>query len=473
MSSSNAIAQKNPAAADTTISERLAGFAHALRYDDIPEAVRARAKFLILDGVGIAFASTHYDFSNRILAGIRDLSGPGGCSVIGLADRLPLRDAVLMNGALVHGLDYDDTHMAAIVHATSSCFPCALGVAEQLDVHGRDLLAAYVVGMEAAIRIGAAAQGGFHDVGFHPTGVIGHFATAMIAGRLFGLDPGGIAAAQGIAGSTAAGSQEFLSEGAWNKRIHPGWAGGAGITAASLAKNGFVAPSQPYEGRFGLFKAYLGERERQVDYAAITDGLGTRWETPEMAIKPYPTCHFTHSIADSALALRREHDLAAEDIARIRALIPRETVELISEPVANKKRPSSDYDAKFSTQYITACCFVRGRLGLAELEPEALNDPEILAVADKVECEADTNSAFPTFFSGGVVVTTRDGRELVHHERVNRGAGDRALTGEEITEKFMENMALVTTVERARAVRDLVLGLDTVAASALARGLAA
>ncbi len=473
MSSDNAIAQQDFAADGGTISRQLGKFAHALQYEDIPEAVRERAKYLILDAVGIAFASTHYDFSDRILAGIRDLSGPGECSVIGLGDRLPLRDAVLMNSALVHGLDYDDTHMAAIVHATSSCFPCALGVAEQLDLHGRDLLTAYVVGMEAAIRIGAAAKGGFHDVGFHPTGVIGHFAAAMIAGRLFGLDPAGIAAAQGIAGSTAAGSQEFLSEGAWNKRIHPGWAGGAGITAASLAKNGFVAPSQPYEGRFGLFKAYLGDGERKVDYAAITDGLGVRWETPEMAIKPYPTCHFTHSIADSALALQREHGLAADDIARIRAFIPRETIELISEPVANKKRPSSDYDAKFSTQYITACCFVRGRLGLAELEPEALNDSAILAVADKVECEADTNSAFPTFFSGGVAVTTRDGRELVHHERINRGAGDRALNGEEITEKFLENMALVSTVAKAHTVRDLVLGLDTVAAPALARGLTA
>lgn len=454
-----------------TVSQQLASFAVNLEHAAIPPDVRERAKYLILDAVGIALASATYPFAARIFDGIYALSGDGSSSVVGMAARLPLRDAVLMNGALVHGLDFDDTHMGAIVHATASAFPTALGVAEHVEASGMALLTAYVLGMETATRIGLAANTGFHHVGFHPTGVVAHFSSAMVAGTLMGLSVEELATAQGIAGSTAAASQEFLSEGAWNKRLHPGWAGAAGITAASLAQHGFVAPSEPYEGRYGLFNSYLGPLAEDVDYGALTAGLGETWELCNEAIKPYPVCHFTHAIADAALELRRRHTLQPQDVVRIRALIPEPTIALISEPVAAKKRPSSDFDAKFSTQFIAAAALVRGKFGLAELREDALTDPEILALADKVECEADPDSSFPTYFSGGLVVTTKDGRELVHHEPVNRGGGDRALTGAEIAAKFRENAALALPPERIVSIEEAVLGLDQAPARVLAAAL--
>ena len=467
-------AQSAALATDATISQRLAAFAAELRYGDIPEDVRERAKYLILDSVGIALASTRYDFAQKILDGIRRVAGPGDSTVIGVADRLPLRDAILANGALIHGLDFDDTHMEAIIHATSSALPCALGAAEHVGASGRDLLTAYVIGMETGIRIGAAAQAGFHHVGFHATGVVGHFSSALIAGRLFGLEVEQLATVQGIAGSTAAASQEFLDEAApaWNKRLHPGWGGLAAITAVGLAQSGFQAPSKPYEGRYGLFKTYLGPLEEKVDYDTISAGLGERWELVAEAVKPYPVCHFTHGCADSAIEIHNRHGLKAEDITRVRAMVPGETLPIVSEPIANKKRPSGDYEAKFSTQFITAACLLRGRFGLAELEPEALNDPEILALADKVECEADAKTEFPRFFSGGVVVSTRDGNDYVWHEPVNSGAGERALNSEAIAAKFMANATMAVPDDRAARIRDLVLGLDETDARGFAMGLA-
>src|SRR5690606_29622426 len=157
-------------------------------------------------------------------------------------------------------------------------------------------------------------------------------------------------------------------DGAWNKRLHPGWGAAAGITAAYLAKGGFVAPKQPYEGRFGLFRTLTHDPD-SCDPEAVAADLGTRWEGAASAVKPYPTCHFTHAVADAALEIRRRHGVRAEDIVRIRALLPADTMPIVVEPVANKRRPVSDYDAKFSAQFITAACFVRGRFGLAELEP--------------------------------------------------------------------------------------------------------
>jgi len=465
--------QTETASAVGTISQILANFADELTYDDIPADVRERAKYLILDAVGIAMASTRYPFADAILAGIQAVGEPGDLPVIGLKDRLGMRDAVLMNGVLVHGLDYDDTHMESVVHATAVTMPAALVVAAREGASGRDLLTAYIVGMEAAIRIGEAPKVGFHQRGYHATGVVGHFASSLVAGKLLGLDAAQLAAAQGIAGSTAMASMEFVEDGAWNKRIHPGWAGVAGIMAAGQAKHGFVAPDRPYEGRYGIFKTHLADLDKDADYDAVTDRLGTRWAVVESAIKPYPSCHFTHAIADSALALRERHGIEADNIARVRALIPEDTVPVIAEPVANKKRPASDYDAKFSTHFITAACFERGKFGLAELEDEALNDPKILTLADKVEFEIDPKSEFPRYFSGGMVVTTKDGGEFVHHERINRGAGERALSGDEIVAKFTDNALMAASAEKAEAVKELVLGLDGSDAKSLAEGLAA
>src|SRR5690606_18441714 len=132
--------------------------------------------------------------------------------------------AAMVNGILIHGLDFDDTHLASIVHPSAACLPCTLSLGESLGVSGKTLLTAYAAGMETAIRIGLAVKGGFHHVGFHATGIVGHFSSAVSAAKLLGLDAESIMAAQGIAASTAAGVQVFLEEGAWTKRFHPGWA---------------------------------------------------------------------------------------------------------------------------------------------------------------------------------------------------------------------------------------------------------
>lgn len=459
--------------AGASVARKLAEFARSFQYDDIPLSVRERAKHLILDAVGIAYASRHYDFSGKILAGLQDVAGSGGGSVIGHDAKLPLRDAVIMNGALIHGLDYDDTHMLSVVHPTASSFSGALGLGEHLAIDGRELLTTYILAMENVIRIGIAAKGGLHKWGFHPTGVCAHFSNALSAGRLLGLDEDQMAMAQAFAGSTAAASMEFVEEGGWNKRMHAGWGAAAGITAAYMAKNGFVGPTYPYEGRYGLYKSHLHGDEALVDYGALTDSLGDVWESVETAVKPFPSCHFTHALADAALAVHRDHGVGPNDIEKIRVQIPELAVNLIAEPVTKKLKPVSDYDAKFSVQFIVAACFHKGKFGLAELEDGVLNDQDILALAAKVDYELDPKTGYPDYYSGGIVVTTKDGTEHVHHERVNRGAGDRALSEVEIEAKYFDNATLELPRDKAEAIRDSVLSLDDMPATELAATLRA
>ena len=468
----SALAHDTLAGAPQTLAEELSRFALGLSYEQIPAAVRDRAKHLILDSVGIALASTKYPFASVSFAALEEL-GTGKSPVIGIGRKLALRDAVLMNGILVHGLDFDDTHSRGVIHGTSSSFPCALALADRDDKDGKALLVAYVAAMEVATRLGAVAKGGFHQVGFHPTGLIGAFGCTLAAARILGLDADRATMAQGITLSMASGSLEFLEDGSWTKRMHPGWAGVVGITAATLAKHGFVGPRGAYDGRFGLYAGHLGKYFEQADLGLATENLGRSWQINEVAVKPIPACHFAHAAADAAALLHREHGLAAKDIRRVRVLVPQEVVKTVCEPVANKRNPANSYDAQFSIPYIVATGLLKGRFTLAELEDGFLKDRAVLNLASRVDYEIDPASTFPRHYTGEVVVETEDGRTLRHREGVNRGCADRPLSNGEVVAKFFDNADRAVPRRAAEHIRDAVLDFDRENARSLADALCA
>jgi 2-methylcitrate dehydratase PrpD len=458
----------------TLISEQLARFVSGLTVDRIPAQVIARAKYLILDAVGIALASTTYEFSRPMIAAIANLSEPGDAIVIGTPLRAPMRDAALINGMLIHGLDFDDTHSGGVIHATSSVLPTVLAVGARWRASGRDLLAAYILGMEAAARLGAVAKGGFHQTGFHPTGLVGAFACALAAGRLMGLDEKQLLMAQGLALSVGSGSLEFLEDGAWNKRLHPGWAANGGITAAALAREGFVGAKRAYEGRFGLYASHLQNRLGAADLSLATVGLGEVWETLQVAIKPYPACHFVHACIEAALTLARDHELNAARIEEVRALVPAEVVSTVCEPLQNKRRPANSYDAQFSIPYAVATALRRGRFTLDELDDAAIADPAALELAGHVDYEIDPESTFPRHYSGEVIVRTCDGRKLRRRVQINRGNSERPLGDAEIVEKFRSNASRAVAQAQAQRIEALVLSIDDlVDVNQLVLGLAA
>ncbi|MGH3319154.1 MAG: MmgE/PrpD family protein [Streptosporangiaceae bacterium] len=445
-------------AAAPAIAGVLADFAAGLRLDDVPPDVVEAAKLHLLDSVGLAYASGTYDFATRSLVALSSL-GAGDSPVIGQRQRLAPRDAVLANGVFVHGLDYDDTHLAGVVHPSASAFPTALAVAADRRLSGGDLLLGYLIGVEVSSRLGAVAKGNFHAIGFHPTGLVGAFGCAALVGRLHGLPARGIAHAQGVVGSMAGGLLEFLDGGAWTKRMHPGWAGVAGITACALAGQGFVGPERVYEGRFGLYATHL-RPDADRDLSLATAGLGEQWEMRDVAIKPYPTCHLTHAFADAALALVHRESLRPEDVRSIRCLIAEGEVGTVCEPADKKLFPTSDYDAKFSLPFIVAAAIVRRRFTLAELYQDALADPVILDLARKVSYEPDPASGFPRHYSGEVIVETAGGRTLRHREQVNRGADECPLSGADIEAKFRDNMELAAGPDATERVLDAVLSLE-------------
>lgn len=451
------------------ISEQLARFAAQFHHEAIPVDVRERAKQLMLDACGIAFASHSYAFAGPALAACAELDEGGGSAVIGSALRLQARNAILANGILIHGLDFDDTHPRGVIHATTSVLPTVLAVAARHGRSGADLVTAYVLGVEIATRLGAVAQGGFHQVGFHPTGLIGAFGCAIAAGWLMGLNEEQHVDVQGLAMSMASGSLEFLNDGAWNKRMHPGWAGVAGVTAATLGKHRYRGTRLAYEGRFGLYPSHLGA-VGGFDLSIATDGLGEVWEVPNIAVKPLPACHFTHAPIDAAIRLHQQ-GVRPADIARVQVLVPREVVKTVCEPEAQKKQPANSYEAQFSIPYLVANALLKGRLALEDIDAPALTDPRTLELAARVGYAVDPESGFPKYYDGEVVVELTNGQTVRAREAINRGAAERPLTRDDILAKFRINAARHGDSARLEAIERAVLELESLSAAQLAEVL--
>ncbi len=455
----NAVVEASAGVDAPPIAQKLGEFAEGFSLASVPAAVVDYAKLCIADCIGIGFASHRYDFAARSLDAIAGLAGEGGYPVVGTERPLPPRDAALLNGLLMHGLDFDDTHSGAVIHCSTSAVPLMLAEATRHGASGARALAAYLLAIETDARIGAPARGMLQKIGFHPTGLVGIFGCTVAAAFLAGLDARKTARAQGVALSMAGGSLEFLEDGAWTKRMHPGWAAASAITAAALAGGDFVAPVNAYEGRYGFYNLYL--RGEDIATAGIVDDLGKNWEMTRIAIKPYPVCHFNHSSIDSMLALAADHDLAPADIRKATVLMHDRQHDVVCVPEAAKRRPQNEYEGKFSVHFAVAAAAVRGRFTLAELADDALSDPDILALADRITYRHDPESRYPEFYSGGLIVETTDGRVLEHREPINRGAEGRELGLADVRRKFDGNVEKHLDTAAADRLWDAVMVLDT------------
>src|SRR5690242_3823697 len=207
----------------TACAVRLSEFTHALRFEMIPHEVRENIALRVLDTVGIALASTREDFAGPVL-GLTESWGNGECTVIGSKIRASVPMAIVTNGSLAHGLDYDDAHIAGICKPSAVVVPTALALAESLGLDWGVALTAMAAGYETMTRLAMAASGEFHARGWHATAVCGTFAAAVVAGKCLGLSVSELTAALGIAGSLASGVLECLEDGSWVKRLHAGWA---------------------------------------------------------------------------------------------------------------------------------------------------------------------------------------------------------------------------------------------------------
>lgn len=418
----------------TTAAEAIAHWGIGLSLADVPESARRSACRHLLDGVGVALAAhraKEVPFAVEVAA---SMAAPEEATLLGDGRRVSALGAALGNGALVHALDFDDTHAAGLVHATAAVLPTAFAVGEQVDARGDDVLAAALVGYEVVCRLAAAVPHGFHTRGFHATSVCGVFASALIAARLTGCPVDRTVDALGIAGSMASGSLEFLATGASTKQLHPGFAGMNGILAARLAAAGASGPASILEGEHGMFRGYTGE---PVEARTISDGLGTRWEVERITIKPYPACHLSHASLDAVLSLREE--LRPEDVEELIILLPAESVPIVS----GGPSPRTGYEAKFSLAWCAAAILIDGELGLASFYD--VDRPDVSALAARVVLQPVPVAVAAVDAPGRVEVRLKDGRTIRGEVPCSRGGPARPISDDDLFEK-VGNKELATAM---------------------------
>jgi 2-methylcitrate dehydratase PrpD len=447
----------------TPISAQIADWVAGLRFEHIPQAVVAKAKVHLLDSLGVGLAASTFDFAPRSERALDWLSGGQGgeSTVLNSSTRRSLRDAVFHNGALIHGIDFDDNYLLGGVHSSASIVPVALGAGEMQGSSGRDVLVAYIIGLEIAARLARAPKNhAMVRAGFHPTGVFCTLANALTVGRLLNLTPSELTVAQGFAGTMAAGSLQFIVNGDGSKRFHPGWAGVGGITAAALSRQGLNSPDQVYEGDFGLYKSHL-QPDDHVDLGSITSNLGSEWLAADMALKPYPACHYIHAFIDCALELIAEHELVLRDIETIECRIAQQQARVVLEPLERKRRPRTSYEAQFSVPYVVAATFVNKHFGLAQLTAQALEDRDIAELAAKVTYSDDSRSLFPHSFSGGIELHLKNGQVLGSFRPHNSGSPGAPLSDTEVRAKFAANIALLGGISKVALLPELIDQLDS------------
>jgi len=415
-----------------SVSEQLAA-AFVEMPQALPAAVAATVDAVLMDIAGLCVAARNADY---LQAALRASAEPGPCTLIGHPGGFNVAAAALCNGTAAHGEDYDDTFEGGPVHAGAVIVPALLAAAEQHALAGSDFARGVATGSEVMCRLCQVAPKRVHEAGFHPTAVFGALGAAAGVASALSLDPVRWWNALGIAGSMASGIIEYLAEGAWTKRMHPGWAAQAGYRAARMAQEGFTGPRTLFEGEHGFFRAFANSEH--CDFAAMLDGPGERWLAAEIAFKPYACGTMAHPYIDCARRLVHE-GVRPEAVTAIECETAAGIVHRLWEPLADKQHPPNGYAAKFSIPYAIAVAMLRDDAGLDEYEESVVRDPAVRALAAKVRYVVDPENPYPRRFTGHVRVTQDGGDVREATQDHFRGGREAPLGFAALEAKFVAN----------------------------------
>ena len=441
------------------MTEKFADFCEQLRYEDLPHDVIKRTKLLILDTVGIIIRARHdAESTSSLVSAIEKLEmSNGSCQVFSDNKSYSPSAAALLNGTLAHSLDFDDTHAEASLHSSAPILAAALAAAEMNKSSGQQLITACVVGYEIQIRLGLAGGSSSHyKKGFHPTATCGIFGAAAAAGYLMGLTKDQFISAFGIALSQSAGSMQFLTDGAWTKRSHVGQAAQNGLSCAIMAAEGFKGPSKAFEGQWGYFHSYAsgGDMEKAVD------GLGKKFETLNLGVKPYPSCRYSHAAIDGIIELKNELGFSTAELDDIDIGLSETALNIIGYPLSDKQNPKSVVDGQFSMPFCAAVTVKSGGLKWDDYKNH-LNDRDTLSLCNKIKVspDKDAEECCPEYMSAKVKVVVK-GKKYEKFVKIPKGEPENFMEDSEFISKFRSLTEPYLSNERIDQLTGSMLKLD-------------
>ncbi|OJJ66107.1 hypothetical protein ASPBRDRAFT_429480 [Aspergillus brasiliensis CBS 101740] len=435
------------------VTKRLAQFVHEVYPSDVSGSMREKLKELLLDYIGVAAAaSTGADSTTAIHRGIANFdSTPGTNTVLNMGQKYSPQVAALLNGALSHSFDFDDTFAPGCLHPGTAIISATLAAAESADASTEATLTALAVGYEVVCRIAMQLADGSYKRGFHNTATAGIFGCIAAICSLRRLPAETVEMAFGLAASKAAGSMQFLENGSWNKRLHPGFAAYDAFLCVSLAEAGVVGAAECLEGRFGLFHAYS---TRDPDLHALVKDLNHEWHFLGTALKPFAACRMTHGAIDIASQLARSVRL--DGVEKITVTIRDGCYNIVGVPTPNKIHPQNIVDAQFSMYYQVAAAWLYGA-GAGWSVYEKLGDPRIHQLSEKITVIGDaTINGLET----RMTVQWDDGRRETTSLFRPLGETSNPFTKDRVDEKFFGLAHPIYGKSKAVEIRDMVDNLE-------------
>lgn len=433
---------------DLRLTEQLCARLSATQFEDLPAKTRHEAKRALLDWIGCAVAGSRHAAIPMVIDVLAS-TGSGRASVINSPAKLPLLQAPIANGQMGHILDYDDTHMDGVVlHGSSPLFSGLIALAEARGASGKQLITAFIVGFDAAVRAGKAAPA-HHDGGWHLTGTLGAIGAGVACGRLIDLDPAKMTFCAGVATTQAAGMQQ--NRGTHCKSFHAGRAGSNGVLAAILAEKGFDSSSEILEGRRGFTRIFSAE----TDEGALTRDLGARWELDSNGYKPYACGIVQHPLIDAMIALSEQTGAALDEVERVTAQVHPHAVK-----ITGVEEPETGLKSKFSLKHSAAIGFLDRTAGVAQYSDARAVAEDAKAMRAKIAVE--TVESFRKDEAKAAIRLANGARLQVHVEHAS-GTTANPLSDAKIEAKFLENAAPSFGEDRARRIAQTVWRLEQLA----------
>jgi len=419
----------------TIYAEDFSNWAINLKTKDIPTDVQEVLGFLVKDISGVIIAARNEDYIQSL---VKTYSNTGNTIALGHKNIFDVFSSSIICGTAAHGEDFDDTFEGNPMHVGATMVSVFLSAGQFFKLNGEQILRGIAIGAELICRMALVSPTAMHKQGFHPTAICSVFGAAAGLGVVLGLNSKQLSSALGVAGSMASGIIEYLAEGTWTKRMHPGWAASSGIHAALLGRSDFLGPRTVFEGTHGFFKAFT-IKEIEKDFSHLTKDLGTRWECKNLAFKPYACGTMAQPFVDCAMQLRdKVNDLSK--IKSIKAKVGEGTVHRLWEPRKEKNNPSTPYSAKFSVPYCVAVTLSKGGAGLEEFNETNIADQSILKIANLIEYEIDPNDEYPKNYTGTLILETTDGNIIEAKQPCFRGGKKQPLTKKDFDTKFEKNL---------------------------------
>jgi len=444
------------------ITQELVHYCRKLTYPGLPEEVIDKVKYFFLDFIAVACRGSQEDSSKSIYRFLREMRcGDRGGVIVGTKGRAPYLYAALANGASAHAIEMDDVNNEASLHPGVVVFASALASGEMVRATGRRFIGGVVAGYEVMIRLGRAlGPENSYRQGFHPTAICGTFGSCVASAKLIGLNDERMVNAMGIAGSQAAGSMEYLAQGAWTKRFHAGWAAHSGMMAAQLAKKGFKGPSSIIEGRDGFLHAY----SKGADPSKVLDGMGSGFEILQTSVKPHACCRYMQPPIDGVLKIVMENHLQPDQVVKVKLGLLRAGFPLIADPIEKKYCPESIVDAQFSMPFGAAVAILYQKAGLGEFQLSKIRSERVKQMMRKVECfiDPDLDKTFPKQWGATAEILTKDGKTYFTKIEYTKGDPGNPLSWEEMIEKFHDLGSRVLTRGRRSKIVDQVRSLEEI-----------